>query len=379
MIIESRRVWVLNNWMEAQIEVVDGKIINIYPYHFKQADKDYGNDRIVPGFIDVHTHGMMDFDTNDADPDGLRRWLKEVVKEGVTGICPTTITQSEQVLTKALENVANVVKEGYQGAQILGIHFEGPYLDQQYKGAQPEAYCVPSDVEQFKRYEKASNDLIKIITMACEHDQNFELTHYCNEKGIVVSQGHSSATFQQAQMAIAHGAKSMTHVYNGMTPYHHRDPGLVGAALRFQNVYGEIIVDGCHSSMEAIYNFYQAKGNDTAIMITDSSLMKGLEPGSQRLFGGNPVILYEDGTAHLVEGGNLASSTLKVNEGLRLVVQQAGVPWQAAINSCTINPAKMLGVDDKKGSIQVGKDADIVVLDDQYEVVMTYVKGKEGF
>ena len=379
MIIQSKRVWILDTWMDVQIEMVNGKIKNIYPYGSKEVDIDYGEKRIVPGFIDVHTHGAYGFDTNDANEEGLRNWIKNIVKEGVTGICPTTITQSEEVLTKALKNVAKVVKEGYEGANILGIHFEGPYLDQTYKGAQPEQYCVKPDVEQMKRYIEASNHLIKIVTMACEHDEDYKLTKYLTENDIVVSQGHSSATYQQACMAIANGAKSMTHVYNGMTKFHHRDPGLVGTAFRFRNVYGEIICDGNHSSLAALNDYFMAKGPNYAIMITDSLMVKGLPAGTRTLFGGNLIELYEDGSAHLVEAGNLAGSTLNVNKGLQILVEKALVPWQSAINACTINPARMIGMDKMKGSIQTGKDADLVVLNDDYSVEMTYVLGKQAF
>ena len=379
MIIQSKRVWVLDTWMEAQIEMVDGKIENIYPYGTKSVDEDYGNLRIVPGFIDVHTHGAYGFDTNDANEEGLRKWMKNIVKEGVTGILPTTITQSEEVLTNALKNVVKVVEKGYQGAHILGIHFEGPYLDQEYKGAQPEQYCVAPDVEQMKRYLKASNNMIKIVTMACEHDEDYKLTKFLTENDIVVSQGHSSATFDQASMAIANGAKSMTHVYNGMTKFHHRDPGLVGAAFRFRNVYGEIICDGNHSSYAALNDYFMAKGPNYGVMITDSLMVKGLPVGTKTLFGGNLIELYEDGSAHLVEAGNLAGSTLNVNKGLQILVEKAMVPWQSAINACTINPARMLGLEKTKGSIQTGKDADIVVLNDDYSVKMTYVSGIKAF
>lgn len=376
MIIQSKRVWILNTWISCQIEIEDKKIKNITAYNEKCVDIDYGDNRIVPGFIDVHTHGAYGFDTNDANEDGLRNWMKNIVKEGVTGICPTTITQSEEVLTKAVKNVAKVVEDGYEGAEILGIHFEGPYLDQSYKGAQPEQYCIDADLEQFKRYEKASNHLIKIITVACEHDKDFKLTEYCTSKGIVVSQGHSSATFDEAVMAIAHGAKSMTHVYNGMSAYNHRNLGLVGAAFRFKDVYGEIICDGHHSTPEAIHNFFEVKGSDYAVMITDSLMVKGLPIGTKTMFGGNLIELVEDGTAHLVDAGNLAGSTLKVNEGLKLLVEKAMVPWQSAINACTLNPARMLGIDKRKGSIQAGKDADLAVLKEDYSVLQTFTKGK---
>ena len=379
MIIQSKRVWIVNTWLECQIEMIDGKIANIYPYGTKEVDEDYGEKRIIPGLIDVHTHGAYGWDTNDATPEGLRHWMKNIVKEGVTGICPTTITQSEEVLTNAVKNVANVVEEGYEGAEILGIHFEGPYLDQVYKGAQPEQYCVPADVEQMKRYLAASNNLIKIVTMATEHDKDFALTHMLADRGIVVSQGHSGATYDQAVLGIAHGAKSMTHVYNGMTKFHHRDPGLVGAAFRFRDVYGEIITDGNHSTYAAINDFFTAKGPNYGVMITDSLMVKSLPVGTKVLFGGNEIELYPDGSAHLTSTGGLSGSTLNMNRGLEITYEKAGVPWQTAINACTINPARMIGVDDRKGSIVVGKDADLVVLNDDYSVEMTYTMGKKAF
>lgn len=379
MIIQSKKVWVVNTWLSCQIEVEDGKIKNIYPYGAKDADEDYGDKRIVPGFIDVHTHGAYGFDTNDANEEGLRNWMKNIVKEGVTGILPTTITQSEEVLTKAVKNVAKVVEDGYEGAEILGIHFEGPYLDQVYKGAQPEQYCVKADVEQFERYLKASNNLIKIVTLACEHDEDYKLTKYLRAHGIVASQGHSGATFEQARMAIANGANSMTHVYNGMTKFHHRDPGLVGAAFRYRNVYGEIICDGNHSTYEALNDYFKAKGPDYCVMITDSLMVKGLPVGTKVLFGGNEIELYPDGSAHLTETKGLAGSTLNVNKGLEILVEKAMIDFQSAINACTINPATLIGVQDRKGSIQTGKDADLVVLNDDYSVEMTYTKGKKAF
>lgn len=379
MIIQSKKVWVVNTWLEAQIEVEDGKITNIYPYGTKEVDEDYGEKRIVPGFIDVHTHGAYGFDTNDAEEEGLRTWLKNIVKEGVTGILPTTITQSEEVLTAAVSNVAKVVREGYEGAEVLGIHFEGPYLDQVFKGAQPEQYCVKPDVEQFKRYYEASDHLIKIMTMACEHDEDFKLTKFCVDHGIVVSQGHSGATFEEARLAIANGAKSMTHVFNGMSKFQHREPGLVGAAMRFRDVFGEIIADGNHSTLDALNNYYTAKGPNYAITITDSLMVKGLPVGTKVLFGGNEIELYPDGSAHLTETKGLAGSTLNVNKGLQILVEKALVPWQTAINSVTINPARLINVDDRKGTIQTGKDADLVVLNDDYSVEMTYTKGKKAF
>ncbi len=376
MIIQSKRVWIANQFMEAQIQIENDKIVNIFEYNTKDADVDYGNNRIVPGFIDIHTHGYDTWDTNDATEEGLRHWMKEIPAEGVTGICPTTITQSHEVLSNAVKNVAKVVSEGYEGAEILGIHFEGPYLDQKYKGAQPEQYCIPADLEEFKQYQEDANGLIKVITMACEHDQDFLLTEYCASQGILVSQGHSSATYEQARMAVAHGARSMTHVFNGMTPFHHRNPGLVGAAMRFRDVYGEVICDGNHSNVNSLNNYYMAKGPDHVIMISDSLMAKGCPVGSHHIFGGNEIEVYPDGSAHLVETKGLAGSTLRINRGLQIVVEQAQVPFDYALNSCTINPARALRIDDHKGKICTGYDADLVVLNNDYDVLQTYARGK---
>ena len=376
MNIQSKRVWIAGQFMAAQIEISGEKIVDVLEYDTKPVDVDYGNDRIVPGFIDIHTHGYDTWDTNDATPEGLRKWMREIVKEGVTGICPTTITQSHEVLSNAVKNVANVVEEGYEGAEILGIHFEGPYLDQKFKGAQPEQYCVTPNLEEFKQYQKDAKGLIKVITVAAEHDKGYKLIEYASQHGVLVSQGHSGATYEEARMAVAHGAMSMTHVFNGMSPFHHRAPGLVGAAFRMRDVYGEVICDGHHSNVNSLNNYYMAKGRDHVIMISDSLMAKGCPCGSKHIFGGNEIEVYPDGTAHLTSTKGLAGSTLRINRGLQIVVEEAGVPFDYALNSCTLNPARALKVDDRKGKLNVGYDADIVVLNDQYDVVQTYARGK---
>ena len=346
MIIQSKKVWFADQFVEAQIEVKDGKIVDIYEYGTHPVDCDYGDNRILPGFIDVHCHGAYGFDTNDAKEDGLRYWVR------------------------------NIVDEGYEGAEILGVHFEGPYLDMKYKGAQPEQYIVKPTVEQFKKYQEAANGLIKYITMATETDDDFALTRYCAENGVVVSIGHSAATSKEAVQAFAHGARSMTHVYNGMTPFNHRANGLVGAAYRMKSMYGEIICDGNHSTPLALHQFFEAKGPHYGIMVSDALMAKGSPAGSKFIFGGNEIEIYEDGSAHLTSSKGLAGSTLHINEGLRILIEEALVPVDTAINSCTKNPAACLKIDDRKGSIKVGLDADLVVLDRDYQVLQTYCMGK---
>lgn len=378
MVIQSKKVWIGGQFLAAQLEVEHGKILAVFPYGTKPADEDYGTDRIVPGFIDVHTHGAYGFDTNDAEAEGLRHWMAHIPEEGVTAILPTTVTQMPDVLEKAVANVAAVVEEGYEGAEILGIHFEGPYLDMQYKGAQPpEAIAAPT-VEQFKRYQEAAKGLIRYITMAPEHDPDFALTRYCKETGVVVSMGHSSAGYEDAMMGIANGATSMTHVYNGMTPYHHRNVGLVGIAFRVRDIYGEIIADGCHSHVAALNNFFSIKGRDFGIMISDSLRAKHCPPGGDYELGGHPIEIRENGLAYLKGTDTIAGSTLNMNRGLQIMVEEALIPFDTALNACTINPARCLGVDDRKGKICAGYDADLVVLGDDYQVLQTYCRGKKS-
>lgn len=376
MIIQSTRVWMAGQFLPLQLEIEGEKITGVYAYGSRETAEDFGEKRIVPGFIDVHTHGAYGYDTNDGEPEGLQNWMRRIPEEGVTAILPTTVTQMPEVLTKAVKNVADVYEEGYEGAEILGIHFEGPYLDMDYKGAQPPEAIAEPRIGQFQMYQKAAKGLIRYITLAPEHDENLDLLRYCRKTGVVVSIGHSSASYDQAMLAIANGATSMTHVYNGMTPFNHRNPGIVGAALRVRDVYGELICDGLHSHLAAVNNFYRAKGPDFAMMVSDSLRPKHCPPGGTYDLGGHEIEVGDDGLARLKENGTIAGSTLQMNRGLRLLVEQALVPFDAALNSCTINPARCLGVDDRKGKLAAGYDADLVVLADDYEVAATYCRGR---
>lgn len=375
MKIQSKRVWIAGQFIEALLEIEGTKIKNIAPYGSDAADFDFGDKRIIPGMIDVHTHGAFGFDTDDATEEGLRLFAKGITDEGITSFLPTTVTQSEEVLTKALKNVVRVVEEGYSGAEILGVHFEGPYLNQQFKGAQPPEFIVAPDVEQFKRYQKAAKGLIKYMTVATETDTDHALTHYASSHGVCVSIGHSGATYAQALMGIANGAQSMTHVFNGMSSFNHREPGLVGAALRCREVFGEIIADGNHVVWPAINNFMLSKGKDYVIMITDSLCAKGQAAGEYSI-GGHQIEIKANGSAYLFGTNTLAGSTLRFNRGLQNLIEKAMIPLDMAINACTINPARALRVDDRKGKIVAGYDADLVVLEDNYDVIETYVRGQ---
>ena len=375
MLIQSKNVWVSGNFIEAQIEMEDGVIKGILPYGTKEVDEDYGEEKIIPGMIDIHCHGGLGFDTNDAHREGLVMWAKGLLEEGITGFCPTTVTQSVEVLTNAVKNVADVVKEGYEGAEILGIHFEGPYLNLKNKGAQPPQYIVVPSVEQFKEYQEAANGLIKIITMACEMDPDHALTRYASQNGVCVSMGHSGTTYDQALIAVANGATGITHAYNGMNGLHHREPSLVGAAMALKDTYAEIICDGNHVVWPAIRSLIESKGKDYCIMIDDALCAKGCAPGEYFL-GGNQIEIRANGSAYLAGTNTLAGGTMKFNKGLQNLIEKVMVPWETAINMVSLNAARYLGVDNRKGKVCAGYDADLVVLDKDFEIVQVYQYGK---
>lgn len=418
MIIQSTNVWLGSSFAPAQIEINDsgascgaanfGKIRRVMRLNTEKCDMDYGDNWILPGFIDIHTHGAFGFDTNDADAQGLRYWTKNITAEGVTAIMPTTATQEKAALKAALRNVAEVADAGV-GAEILGIHFEGPYIDKKYRGAQAESAISAPSIEEFKEYQDAAHGMIKYITLSPTQDKDYEFIRFCAQNGVTVSLGHSDADYGDIIMAMANGARSITHVYNGMPPFHHRNAGITGASLVENELYGEIICDGLHSSAEAVRLFFNAKSAHRAIMITDSLSAKYVNEGKHYkdaavekdftiekadaknnqsekplnksrehalYLAGQRIELDGSGLARLCKGGAIAGSTLKMNEGLRFLLEEVGVPREAAINSCTINPARCIGVGDRKGKICAGYDADITVLGKSYEALDVYCRGR---
>lgn len=374
MIIQSQRVWIQQHFIAAQIHIENHRIIKLSKYNEYPVDVDYGHHRLLPGFIDQHIHGAYGFDTNDANEEGLKTIMKGLVSEGVTSFCPTTVTQHPIVLSNALKNVAHVASQSIKGAQIVGIHLEGPFINVAYKGAQPQEHIIKANVDLFQSLYHDSNQLIKLITMATELDQDYRLLQWCVDHGVTVSIGHSASTYDETVLACANGASCITHAFNGMSGIHHRNYNLAGATHRLQEVYAEIIGDGNHVVWPAIHSLMMAKGPYHSILISDALSVKGSPQGEYTL-GGQKIEVRADGSAYIQGTNTLSGSTLKMNEGLRNLIEYAQVPINYAINAATLNPANNLKLTNK-GRIAYGCDADLVILDDTYSVIATVVLGQ---
>lgn len=324
--------------------------------------------------IDVHTHGYGGGDASDGEPDTIRNWIKYYPREGVTTFLPGTVTRSEARILKALEVISKVIGEQSEGAHIHGIFLQGPYTSHEFKGAYDPYLIQRPSVEQFKMFNEASQNTIKMLGLAVEKDEGHALLKYAVEKGIKVCLGHSGAEFAQAKQAVEEGAINITHCFNNMLGIHHREPGLAGAALRLDELYTEVIADGIHIHPAIINMIGRMKGKDKLIVITDSSRYKGLKPGRYESVD-RKVTIGEDGVGRL-DSGKLAGSCITMLQSVYNLIHLGGLPVATAINAATINPANMLGIGDRKGLIKTGYDADIAVYDEGNTVLQTYCMGK---
>ncbi|MBO5714838.1 MAG: N-acetylglucosamine-6-phosphate deacetylase [Clostridia bacterium] len=323
---------------------------------------------VTPGFIDLHIHGYLGKDVCDANVDSIKTIAGGLVENGVTGFLPTTMTVDMSVINGALDACREVKNSGeYYGSTILGVHAEGPFISASKKGAQDERFILKPDAD----FVKANADIIKIITLAPEEDECFaEIKRMAEETDVVVSMGHTSANYETAMESTKNGVKHATHLFNAMTPMTHRAPGVVGAALN-SNVSCELIVDTYHVDPALYEMVYRMKGRKLCF-ITDCLPAGGLPEGEYTL--GGAKIIYKNNLCKL-EDGTIAGSVLKLNKGVWNVFTNTSIPLWECVNCATLNPATAIGVADRKGSIEVGKDADIVVLDDEFNVKKTIIGG----
>ncbi len=334
--------------------------------------------KAVPGFIDVHIHGVNGADVMDATQEALDTMATALPKEGTTSFLATTMTQQAKQIEAALKNAGQYIHEHQTPgkAEILGIHLEGPFVNSKRAGAQPVQYIIDPDIEVFKKWQSLSNGTIKQVTLAPERPGGLEMIKYLKDHKITASIGHTDATYEEVIEAIAAGSNQVTHLFNQMSGLHHRNPGVVGAAFLRDELIAELIVDGVHVRPEVVELAYKQKGKDGLLLITDSMRAKCLKNGHYDL-GGQDVTV-KDGKA-ILEDGTLAGSILKLGTAVKNVQTYTGCSLKDAIEMASVNPAKQLNVFDRKGSIAVGKDADIVILDDQFDVFMTVCRGEVAF
>ena len=376
MRIQSTRVWLNEQFVPAQLVIEEGKITAIDSYDSQTADIDYNDKKILPGLIDIHCHGFNGLDCNYATREGLINWIEYLPKDGVTCFLATTSTAPEKNLLESYSLISDVMKENHRGAKIMGIHVEGPQISHEFKGAHNPYLIQKPDVEQFKRYQKAADGNIRMICIAPEKDDDHALTKYCVAHGVKVTMGHTGAKFDECASAIKDGADCFTHTFNGMLGLHHREPGTAGAAMYFEDIYAELICDGVHVHPAVAHVLGRVKGKDRLIAITDSVSIKGLKPGFYHMKG-RDVTVGEDGCGRL-PNGRLAGSSNRMNIMLKNLIEMMDLPEVTAINAATINPARRAGFENK-GLIQVGYDADLCVLNDDYSVAQTWVNGEEMF
>ncbi len=331
------------------------------------------NDRyILPGFIDIHTHGVNGNDTMNSTYKALDDMSLFYASRGVTSFLPTTMTAPVMKIVSALENVKDAIQKGTRGAKILGINLEGPFVSRKYKGSQPEEYIMYPSIELIGRFIEKSGDNIRIITLAPELEGAAEAIEYFKDSRITFAAGHSELNYNRAKDVFSGSVKHVTHLFNAMMGIHHREPGLTGAAVDNEEVSVEIIADGIHINPAVVRMVVKCKTPDKVVLITDSTMAAGLPDGEYSL--GEQRIIVRKGEARL-ENGVLSGSTLTMVDAVRNMVNSFGIPLGDAVKMATVTPAKVIGVDNKKGSIAVNKDADILILDKNLNVKMTMVEG----
>ena len=328
----------------------------------------------IPGMIDMHIHGVQGADAMDGSKEALETMARALPAEGTTTFLPTTITQKSEDITRALEAVADhrqtMPADGQ--AEIAGAHVEGPFFEPSKAGAQPAEFMVPASVDLFEEWRRASGNAIRIVSLAPEHDPGFTLTSHLQSIGVVASAAHSNASKALVDEAAENGLSHITHLYNGMSGLHHREPGIAAAALLNPGLTIEIIADGVHSHPDMVRLAYQAAGAGRICVITDSLRAKNLPDGTYDL-GGQQVTVAGD-KPYLADG-TIAGSMLAMDQGFRNIQAFTGCSREEAVRMTSWNAAHEIGVAERKGSIQAGKDADIVWMDDSMHIQKVWCRG----
>lgn len=371
---------IINGKIVTPNEVLDGKVI-IFDEKIReiasQNDIDLSNYEVIdaegayvaPGLVDIHIHGYVGEDTCDGSPEGLEKMAHAIVQNGVTSFCPTTMTVAKAQIEKAFDTARQLkAKKEYSGANVLGINCEGPFINPSKKGAQAEEHILSPD----GKFITDNADIIKLVTIAPEMDGACDAIKYITENSdVLVSMGHTGASFEEANEGIKAGVRHTTHLFNAMTALMHRNPGVVGAALADDNVSCELIADTFHVNKGLFELVAKIKG-DKLCLITDCMRAGGMPDGKYDL-GGQDV--YVKGIQCLLEDGTIAGSVLRLNRAVQNVYENTNIGLARAFAAASLNPATAVGEAERKGSLEVGKDADIIIVNTNFDIIKTIIGG----
>lgn len=355
------------------LEIKDGKFGIFSENQSDEAAEiiDYAGHWIAPGLVDTHIHGFQNHDVMDNDFQGLNEISEGLLSCGVTSFLPTTLTSS----TEALDQVTEMIGTNYtkvRGAKIKGIFLEGPFFTEKHKGAQNTKYFCDPSVEKLKDWQRLSNDSIKKIAIAPERKGAAEFIEYAVGEDIAVALAHSDATYEEAKQAVERGASIFVHTFNGMSPLHHREPGMAGAAMNLKDVFAEIICDGHHVHPAAANILMNVRGRDQTVLVTDCMMAGGMPEGTYQL---GEYAVEVIGDAARIAGGSLAGSVLQLKDAVKNVVDWGIATPEEAIYMASTAPAKSIGMDGECGRIAKGYAADFIVLSPELELMATYLDG----
>ena len=363
---------------DALVLLADGRIAYAGPRDDERVPErarrvDARGQYVLPGLIDTHVHGTHGDDVMLHGAEGIRRIGARFLQYGTTAWLPSTISARHSELMSAVTACVEAQQNPGDGAEIVGVHVEGPYINPKRKGAQPAEGIRDPDFAEVRELLEAAQGQLRVMTLAPELPGGLELIRLLVREGILASMGHSDATYEQALDGIAAGATHATHLFNAMPPIHHRDPGLITACLNEPAVLAEVIPDGVHLSPYIVRLALRAKGPDGVALITDAFSATGLSEGEHAL---GPHRVFVRGSLCTLENGTIAGSILTMNLAVRNAVAFAGVPLVAAVRMASLVPARVAGCADRKGSLEPGKDADVTLLDPEFHCRATWLRGR---
>jgi N-acetylglucosamine-6-phosphate deacetylase len=382
VIFSGMSVLLENKWAQYKAVVIEsGKITAIIAddmikHHLPAAHHEFSSDHyLVPGFIDLHVHGAGGDDVMDGTIQALTGISDRLASEGVTGFLATTMTEQTERIEAALSVIPAAVKQA-KGAAMLGVHLEGPFIAREKMGAQQGEHVRTPDIELFKRWQALAGNQIRLVTLAPELENALPFIQALCAMDVIPAIGHTDATYHQTMAAIAAGSTYATHLFNAMRGMHQREPGVVGAVLLAPTVFAELIADGKHAHPAMCELALQVKGKDRLLLVTDAMRAKCMGDGCYEL--GGQTVTVKAGKATLADG-TLAGSVLRMSDAIKNIIKFTHCSLADAITMASMNPARQLKIADHKGSIDIGKDADLVVLSQALSVQLTMRAGKVVF